>query len=98
MAKARVGAGLVAGLLLLGAGRAAAQMPTVAQMLDIRPQQDVTGYGTPAPGEHKDCEVKLEQGRRPGSSGYVLLDGKKQAVRRFFDTNGDKKIDVWSYC
>src|SRR5262249_10925867 len=29
--------------------------------------------------------------------GWLLRDGSGRPLRRFFDTNGDMKIDVWSY-
>src|SRR5262249_30555005 len=46
--------------------------------------------------EQSGCTVKLVKG--PGkASGWMLLDPKGQPLRRFFDTNGDGKIDVWSY-
>lgn len=100
MAKARVTTGLMVGLWLLWGGGAtarAADPPTVPQMLGFRPQQAGVVCSTPTPEEQKDCKVKLEQGKRPGSSGWILLDAKGQHLRRFFDSDGDKQIDIWSY-
>src|SRR5438067_7021966 len=98
MAKARMASGLLAGCLLLwgGAAQALAQ-PSVAQMLQYKPRQQGVVYSTPSPEEQASCKVTLEQGGRPGSNGWVLLDAQSRKLRRFFDSNGDKKIDVWSY-
>src|SRR5262249_17040781 len=69
----------------------------VKKILNYKPRQEGVDYSTPAPEELKDCEVKLITGSRPGSSGWLLLDAAKRPLRRFFDTNGDRKIDIWSY-
>lgn len=97
MSKARVVTGLVGGLLLWAVATPAWAAPTVAQILQFKPRQAHVGYSTPAQDEHKNCEVKLISGSRSGSSGWMLFDAKKQPLRRFFDVNGDKKIDIWSY-
>src|SRR5262249_23650101 len=39
---------------------------------------------------------ELEQGKG-NASGWLLRDAKGQPLRRFFDSNGDGKPDVWSY-
>lgn len=97
MAKARVVTGLMGSLLLWAAAVPAWAAPTVAQILQFKPRQPDVVYTTPTLDEQKNCEVKLISGARPGSSGWVLFDAKKQSLRRFFDSNGDKKIDIWSY-
>lgn len=101
MAKARTGAGLVAGCLVLWAGMAPASAnaapPSVAQMLSIRPKQDGVNCTTPAAAEQDQCKVELLSGSRPGSSGWLLRDGHGLPLRRFFDTNGDRQIDVLSF-
>src|SRR5262245_7895343 len=98
MAKARMTSGLLAGCLLAwGAAPALAQPPTVPQMLNFKPRQQGVQISTPTPEEEASCKVDLERGARPGASGWVLLDGQGRKLRRFFDSNGDKKIDVWSY-
>ena len=73
--------------------------PTPAQMLDARlgPKHDDVVISTPTPDELAGCTVTSVQGGATGSSGWVLFDSKKQPLRRFFDTNGDDKVDVWSY-
>jgi thiol-disulfide isomerase/thioredoxin len=98
MAKARMSGGLVAAGLLLAWGAATAgAAPTVAQMLSIKPSQAGVVCTTPSPEEQKTCKVELVSGIRAGSSGWLLRDAGGRPLRRFFDTNGDKKIDVWSF-
>lgn len=98
--------GLLAGFLLLScsvpqiyAQPAKRTPPTPAQMLDARlaPKHDDVVVSTPAPDELAGCTVASVQGATAGSSGWVLFDSKKQPVRRFYDSNGDDKVDVWSY-
>jgi thiol-disulfide isomerase/thioredoxin len=97
MAKARMGAGwLTACLLLGGTGTSLWAAPTAAQMLGYRPKQDGIVYSTPTATELASCKVELVQG--PGrSSGWLLRDPQGLPLRRFFDSNGDNKIDIWSY-
>ncbi len=101
MGKARMASALLTSCLLLwGAAPALAQQrPTVAQMLSFKPRQQGVQISTPTPEEQANCKVELEQGKQPGASGWilVLVDGQKRTLRRFFDSNGDRKIDIWSY-
>jgi hypothetical protein len=98
MAKARVGAGLMVGCFFLWGGAAPAwAAPTVAEMLSFRPKQDGVNYSTPTAQEQEACTVKLLPGAKRGSSGWLLSDASGRPLRRFFDSNGDKQIDVWSY-
>jgi tetratricopeptide (TPR) repeat protein len=96
MAKARMAVGLLAGCLLLSGATAGAANPTVQQILAYHPRQEGVAISTPTPEEYARCQVKVVTGKN-GSSGYVLLDPNGRMLRRFFDTNGDKQIDVWSY-
>jgi thiol-disulfide isomerase/thioredoxin len=100
MAKARWGAGLVMGCLLLGGAASQAlaqQQDAVSQILQYHPTQSGIDFSTPNKAEQARCEAKVITGAQPGSTGYVLLDPDKKTLRRFFDTNGDRQIDVWSY-
>jgi thiol-disulfide isomerase/thioredoxin len=99
MATARVRGELAAGclLLLLAGATTVSAAPTVAQMLSFKPKQDGIACTTPSEEDQKGCTVKLVTGARKGSSGWLLLDPDGKPLRRYFDTNGDKKIDVWSY-
>jgi hypothetical protein len=98
--------GLLAGFLLLScsvpqiyAQPAKRTPPTPAQMLDARlvPKHDDVIVSMPTPDEIPGCTVASVQGATAGSSGWVLFDAKKQPLRRFYDSNGDDKVDVWSY-
>src|SRR5207245_1938878 len=102
MAKARVATGLVASCLLLWgpAAPAWAQQagdPRVAGILNYRPGQEGIVCSTPTAEEAKACTVEVFKGSRPNSSGYVLRDAQGRIVRKFFDRNGDRKIDLLSY-
>lgn len=82
--------------LFVGAGLAQAATPTPAQILQFKPRQEGVQPSLPRPGEETSCKVELAKGSGKGS-GWILRDGAGQILRRFFDTNDDNKIDVWSY-
>ncbi len=100
MAKARIGFGLLAGLLLSSAA-SAASAPTVAQMLQFKPRQTNVNYTTPSDAELPGCKVELIKGQKLANgktaSGWALKDAQGRMIRRFFDSDGDNQIDVWSY-
>jgi thiol-disulfide isomerase/thioredoxin len=77
-------------LFLLAAPVVADPPPSVERMLSLKPRQPGVDISTPTKEEFAQCEVKLESGGN-NSSGWVLLDAKKQPVRRFYDTRGDRK-------
>jgi len=97
MAKTTAFKGLLASCLLVLAGVSPVwAAPSVAEILTFKPKFPDVQISTPTPDEYASCEVKLVPGTRPGSSGgWVLLDAKKQPMRRFFASG--KKIDTWSY-
>jgi hypothetical protein len=76
---------------------AQAASPTVAQMLAIRPHQPGIVCSTPTEAEQASCKVELVSGATRGSSGWLLRDPQGRPLRRYFDTNGDHMVDVWSY-
>ena len=92
---------LLAGITLLGlVGVAAAQakgVPTVEQMLSIKPVQKGIVYTTPTPQEFSKCKVEVVDGAAKGTSAFVLRDGQGQMLRKFYDSNGDRYPDQWSY-
>ncbi len=93
---------LATALLLAGSTVAQAQpaAPSVEQMLDARfaPKQKDVPIATPAAADYKDCTVHAIAGSRPGSTGWELLDGKKQPLRRYFGGKGAKGgVDTWCY-
>lgn len=97
--------GLLAGLLLVGcvtpalAQGAKSKAPTAEQMLDPRlaPKHDDINITVLTKADLAGCTVEQVMGQAKGSSGWVLLDAKKQPVRRFFDTTGRGNVDMWSY-
>jgi TolA-binding protein len=99
MAKTRMGVRLAAGVLLSWstAGFAGAANVTPAQLLGIQPKIPGAAYTTPASQDVETCKVELLAGAKSGSSAYVLKDARGQILRRFFDTDGDRHLDVWSY-
>ncbi len=95
---------LAAGLLLLAAlapaldARPAAPVPPPAtqQMLALKPKQDGVVYTIPD--ADKIAGLKVEKTVLPkGGSGWLLKDADGKVLRRFFDSNDDNKVDVWSY-
>jgi thiol-disulfide isomerase/thioredoxin len=89
--------GWLTSCLLLGAAAApaTAAAPTVAQMLSFKPRQEGVVCTTPAADKQSGCKVELLKGRT--GSGWILKDEEGNLLRRFFDTNGDNRIDVWAY-
>jgi len=91
---------LAAAVLSLGAffveGTAVAAPPTPTQVLQFKPRQEGVAPAQPRPGEEASCKVELVKGTGKGS-GWILKDSAGVILRRFFDTNDDNKIDVWSY-
>ena len=100
MEKARIGFGLLAGLLLSGVA-SAAPAPTVAQMLQFKPRQANISISTPGDAELAGCKVELVKGQKlangKAASGWALKDAQGRLVRRFYDSDGDNQIDIWSY-
>lgn len=97
MARARRNAGLVAGCLLLWGSTASAAAPTVAQMLSFRPKQEGVVYATPTGQEQDSCKVELDKSKTGRGSGWLLKDAQGKVLRRYFDSNADNRIDIWSY-
>jgi thiol-disulfide isomerase/thioredoxin len=98
MAMSRRAKGLLAGLVFLGSGLAAtAAPPPVDDVLAFKPYQKGVVLSTPTAAEKAACKVELVQGTAKGSSGWVLKDANGRTLRKFFDNNGDKYPDQWSY-
>ncbi len=100
MAKTTARNGLISVCLLLAAGVIpvlADPPPSPAVILNyMTPKFQDVQFSTPTPDEYAACEVKVLPGVRPGSKGgYLLLDPKKQTLRRLFANGGT--VDTWSY-
>jgi thiol-disulfide isomerase/thioredoxin len=87
---------LTSGLLLAALTSSASAAPTVALMLSFKPRQEGVVCTTPAADKQDSCKVELVRGAQ-GGSGWVLKDEEGNLLRRFFDSNGDKRPDIWSY-
>src|SRR5690349_416694 len=89
-----VGWGGAAALLCWGGAAPAWAAPTPAQVLNFKPRQPGVGCTNPTPEQQKGCKVeRVKNGR---GSGWLLSDASGP-VRRFYDSDGDNKIDTWSY-
>src|SRR4051794_21652563 len=88
---------LAGGLMLAGAGSASAQ-PKVDDLLhsQFNPKQKDIVLSTPTDADKAGCEVKIVQGSKPGSVGYLLVDAKKQPLRRFMGAV-KQPIETYSY-
>ncbi len=89
--------GLVVACLLAGVSQLPAQEATVATMLQIRPKFDDVAISTPSADELKDCKVEDVKDEAGKKIGYVLLDGRKQILRRYVMTKGAAGLNVWSF-
>src|SRR5262245_48620960 len=97
MVTPRMGVRALSALLLIaGASAAWAANPTAEDLLKIRPKLDGIEISTPAEAQIPNCKVEVIKGESKGS-GYLLRDPDGKPLRRFFDTDGDRYIDVWSY-
>ena len=77
-------------LVIAGALQAA---PTVEQALQLEPVQSSVEYDRPLAKDRHLCTLEPAK----GASGWMLLDRNGHTVRRFLDTDNDKKLDMWCY-
>src|SRR5262245_31697327 len=84
-----------AALLWCGGALTAQAAVTPSQILGFPPRQQGLDISTPTAEQQGSCKVDLVKGGK--GSGYVLRDPAGLIVRRFFDSNGDNKIDTWCY-
>ena len=81
--------------LLLSAPASNAQTPSAEQILgQFRPTHAVE-YDTPAAKDYLNCKVEIERGK--GLAGFVVYGPAGEVLRRFTDTNGDSKADLFRY-
>jgi hypothetical protein len=78
---------------LLGSVSLAAES-TAEQALELQPVQTDVEYDIPAADAIKKCKIEPE---RELGSGWAVRDESGRLLRRFLDTNGDNKLDQWSY-
>ena len=89
--------GLATAWMLAGSGAAWAQLPTVAQMLSIKPKFDDVAISNPTGDELKDCQVRSVLNSDKKNIGVELIDSRKQIVRRYFASKDPAKMNVWSF-
>lgn len=76
-------------------GSAMAATPAVKDLMVYAPRQKDVEYEIPKPEDYAKCKVEAE--RRGKGSGWVVLGPAGQVLRKFLDTDGDKKMDQWRY-
>jgi len=83
-------------IILQMAGPASAQSPSAKDVLAAyQPRQKNVEFDTPKADQLAKCRVEVES--EGGYNGYVVYDPAGQLLRKFFDTNGDRNADVFSY-
>lgn len=96
MANSQRGVKRLSALLLLGlAMPSLAAGPSPEDLLKIRPKLDGIEMSNPSESEIPQLKVEVIKGEK--GSGYLLRDAQGRPLRRFFDSDGDRYIDVWSY-
>ncbi|MEZ6128366.1 MAG: thioredoxin-like domain-containing protein [Planctomycetaceae bacterium] len=87
---------LLTACLLVTATTTYGQVPSAEQILNqFRPTHRDVEYDTPEPKDFESCKVDIE--RDKGSAGFVVYGPAGQVLRRFTDTNGDNKADLFRY-
>lgn len=69
--------------------------PTVEQALSLTPIQKDVDCDRPQGDEVARCRISSQ--KIDGYVGWVVEDANGVILRRFLDTNGDNKVDQWSY-
>ena len=83
-------------LVLAFSEAARAQAPSAEQILNqFRPLQKGIEFDTPEREDFAKCRVDIE--REDGTAGFVVYGPAGQVLRRFTDTNGDNKADLFRY-
>jgi thiol-disulfide isomerase/thioredoxin len=69
--------------------------PSAPAALELKPIQRDVEFDLPAKADAEKCVVKAE--KHGAGSGWAVYDVGGQLLRRFMDTNGDNKVDLWCY-
>lgn len=76
--------------------QAAAQTPSAEKILQqFRPAQQNVVFDTPDAKDFANCKVEIERGK--DAAGFVVYGPAGQVLRRFTDTNGDSKADLFRF-
>jgi len=81
--------------LLLAIAPANAASPTPADALALTPIQEGVDYSRPAAADVARCTITPEQIK--GRVGWIVTSPEGTVIRKFLDTNGDNRVDRWSY-
>jgi thiol-disulfide isomerase/thioredoxin len=73
---------------------AVANTPDVTQILKFSPTLPGVVYDIPADEYVAKCKVDIAEGAQRG---FIVRDHRGLVIRRFMDSNGDGKVDRWSY-
>jgi thiol-disulfide isomerase/thioredoxin len=73
----------------------AADAPTAAQALSLRPIQKLVEYTIPTKEEAAECTNSPE--KSGNVTAWVVRNKDNEILRRFADTNGDNVVDQWCY-
>ncbi len=76
-------------------GSVSAATPSTSDALALTPVQSGVDYEKVTPEAAKECSVVDID--RKGWSGWQVIAADGSILRTFADTNGDKKVDLWSY-
>ncbi len=90
--KSCVAAGLACVLL---ASTAAAKSPTPAEALGLAPVQKDVSFEQVKAADVAKCEIRDVE--HESWTGWEVVAGDGTLLRRFADTNGDNKVDLWCY-
>ena len=77
------------------AGGAWGQAPTPQQALSYEPTQPGIDYERPDAAEIEKCTIQPE--KVGNTTSWVVRNPQGDLLRRFSDTNGDNRVDIWSY-
>ncbi len=83
------------GVALTLPSSAVAANPSPAAALSLKPVQQDVEYEQVAAENVNSC--KVENYKRDDGTGWEVTSADGTLLRRFLDTDGDKKIDLWSY-
>lgn len=85
----------VIGILCALSAQVRADTVTVAQCLQLAPVQKGIDYDRPSAEEAAKCQVGPLSGGK--QKGWLVQTADGTVLRKFIDTNGDNRVDVWCY-
>jgi thiol-disulfide isomerase/thioredoxin len=70
-------------------------LPTPADALKLMPIQQDVDFERPAAADIEKCKVEVDTSG--GMKSYVVIGPRGELLRRFVDSNGNNKVDMWCY-